>query len=318
MSFPSAYSLELGKTVSAKEAHDYSLLPFGHPEHLEQAKQFQCSENCSFKLTLTNFGEPNYDRPPYFTPGARNQVHDPEDCQLMVEHYQQREQETKPQNYTSFSREKNKLIVDLDLVKGALATISKPRQKDGKTTPEAAAFPQFLNRGKASPTAVDEKTFRSHVKQLSTLISYFLEYQSGEKYTFYNKNREEIQLEKYFVNLAEAKQKGINLEDIHIYYDTASVDYHSDKDNPDNSYFIIRFHHICSIDNINKRPTIIINEIKSQHHGVGYKIKILRRAAKDGKPVKVFFFGCFMKHPNRKFINPNVNPTDILDYLILS
>ncbi|MHB9782182.1 hypothetical protein ACXM1Q_005480 [Streptococcus sp. 10F2] len=108
------------------------------------------------------------------------------------------------------------------------------------------------------------------------------------------------------------------MEDVHIYYDTATVDYHFNKDNPGNSYFLIRFHHICSIDNINIRPTIIINESKSQHHGVGYKIKILKRAARDHKPLKIFFFGSFAKHPNGKFINPKVNPADILDYLVFS
>ncbi|HEQ4879734.1 TPA: hypothetical protein VG514_000459 [Streptococcus pyogenes] len=143
-------------------------------------------------------------------------------------------------------------------------------------------------------------------------------FQCGEKYTFYSKTKQEIQLEKYFVNLAEAGQRGINLEDIYIYYDTATVNYHLNKDNPDNSYFLIRFHHVCSIDNVNNRPTIIINETKSQHHGVGYKIKILKRAAKDGEPLKVFFFGSFIKHPNKKFINPNVSPIDILDYLVFS
>lgn len=316
MSFPTAYSLELKQELTAKEAHDFSLLPLGNPNRLSDRYQFQCSKSCSFKLTLTNFAEPNYTKAPYFTSGARNQIHDPHNCQLMIKHYQEREQETQIKNYGSFSREKNKLIIDLNLVRGVLATIARPRQKDEETNPTKATVPQFHHHGNNNP--VDERTFRSHIKQLSTLVRYFLDYQSGEKYTFYNMDRQEIQLEKYFVSLARAKQKGVNLEEVHIYYDTATVDYHLDKDNPDNNYFLIRFQHICSINNINNRPTIIINETKSQHHGVGYKIKILRRAAKDREPLKVFFFGSFMKHPSRKFINPKVNPTDILDYLVFS
>ena len=230
----------------------------------------------------------------------------------------QREQEVTTENLGSFSREKNKLIIDLDLVKGALATITKPRQKNENSPSSEINNTEIVHRHSRSSSTADTKTFRSHIKQLTALIRYFLEYQSGEKYTFYSKNKQEIQLEKYFVNLAEADQRGINLEDVHIYYDTATVDYHLDEDNPDNSYFLIRFHHVCSIDSVNNRPTIIINETKSQHHGVGYKIKILKRAAKDGEPLKVFFFGSFIKHPNRKFINPNVSPIDILDYLVFS
>lgn len=177
---------------------------------------------------------------------------------------------------------------------------------------------EVTHRHSRSSSTIDNTTFRSHIKQLTALIRYFLEYQSGEKYTFYSKNKQEIQLERYFVNLAASGQRGVNLEDVHIYYDTATVDYHLDEDNPDNSYFLIRFHHVCSIDNINNRPTIIINETKAQHRGVGYKIKILKRAAKDSEPLKVFFFGSFIKHPNRKFINPNVSSIDILDYLVFS
>lgn len=318
MSFPSAYSIELRTDLSAKEVYDFSRTPVGSPYHLTDAKKFQCGERCSFKLTLANFNNPDFNKTPYFTPGARNQKHNPDYCQRMIEHYQQREQEVTTENLGSFSREKNKLIIDLDLVKGALATITKPRQKNENSPSSEINNTEIVHRHSRSSSTADTKTFRSHIKQLTALIRYFLEYQSGEKYTFYSKNKQEIQLEKYFVNLAEADQRGINLEDVHIYYDTATVDYHLDEDNPDNSYFLIRFHHVCSIDSVNNRPTIIINETKSQHHGVGYKIKILKRAAKDGEPLKVFFFGSFIKHPNRKFINPNVSPIDILDYLVFS
>ena len=316
MSFPSAYSIELRTDLSAKEVYDFSRTPVGSPHHLTDAKKFQCGERCSFKLTLANFNNPDFNKTPYFTPGARNQKHNPDYCQRMIEHYQQREQEVTTENLGSFSREKNKLIIDLDLVKGALATITKPRQKNENSPSSEINNTEIVHRHSRSSSTADTKTFRSHIKQLTALIRYFLEYQSGEKYTFYSKNKQEIQLEKYFVNLAEADQRGINLEDVHIYYDTATVDYHLDEDNPDNSYFLIRFHHVCSIDSVNNRPTIIINETKSQHHGVGYKIKILKRAAKDGEPLKVFFFGSFIKHPNRKFINAKVGPIDILDYLV--
>lgn len=52
MSFPSAYSLELGTDLSAKEAYDFSRTPVGSPHHLTDAKKFQCGEKCPFKLTL--------------------------------------------------------------------------------------------------------------------------------------------------------------------------------------------------------------------------------------------------------------------------
>ena len=314
MSFPSAYSLELGTDLSAKEAYDFSRTPVGSPHHLTDAKKFQCGEKCPFKLTLANFNNPDFNKTPYFTPGARNQEHNPDYCQRMIEHYRQREQETTIENHRCFSREKNQLIIDLDLVKGTLAIVTQPRQKDEDIPSSETSHTEVTHRHSRSSSTIDNTTFRSHIKQLTALIRYFLEYQSGEKYTFYSK----IQLERYFVNLAASGQRGVNLEDVHIYYDTATVDYHLDEDNPDNSYFLIRFHHVCSIDNINNRPTIIINETKAQHRGVGYKIKILKRAAKDSEPLKVFFFGSFIKHPNRKFINPNVSPIDILDYLVFS
>lgn len=318
MSFPSAYSLELKTDSTAKDAYDFSRSPVDSSHHLTDAKKFQCGEKCPFKLTLANFNNLDFNKTLYFTPGSRNQEHDSDNCQRMIEHYQQREQEVTSENHICFSREKNKLIIDLDLVKGSLAIVTEPRQKNESTPSSEINNTEVTHRHSRSSSTDDNKTFRSHIKQLTALIRYFLEYQSGEKYTFYSKNKQEIQLERYFVNLAEADQRGINLEDVHIYYDTATVDYHLNKDNPDNSYFLIRFHHICSIDNINNRPTIIINETKAQYHGVGYKIKILKRAAKDGEPLKVFFFGSFIKHPIRKFINPNISPIDILDYLVLS
>lgn len=66
MSFPTAYSLELKRELTAKEAHDFSLLPLGNPHRLSDHYQFQCSKGCSFKLTLTNFAEPNYTKAPYY------------------------------------------------------------------------------------------------------------------------------------------------------------------------------------------------------------------------------------------------------------
>lgn len=318
MSFPSAYSLELQETLSAEKAGAYSRLPKSDKFHLEDYKQFQCSEFCSFKLSLTNFGEKNYTKTPYFTPGARNQRHNPDYCKLIVEHYQQREQEKEVKEYTSFSREKNNLIIDIDLVRGALAKVSKPRLKNEEQSNSIPTSSEAKKHYTSSSKVIDEKSFRNHIKQLSALICYFLEYQSGEKYRFFNKDKQAIHLENYFVNLAEAEQKGICLEDIHIYYDTATVDYRYDKENPNKSYFLIRFHHICTIGETCSKPTIIINETKSNHHGVGYKIKTLRRAAKDSEPLKIFFFGSFTKYPRKPFINPNVNPADILDYLVLN
>lgn len=123
MSFPSAYSLELGTDLSAKEAYDFSRTPVGSPHHLTDAKKFQCGEKCPFKLTLANFNNPDFNKTPYFTPGARNQEHNPDYCQRMIEHYRQREQETTIENHICFSREKNQLIIDLDLVKGTLAIV---------------------------------------------------------------------------------------------------------------------------------------------------------------------------------------------------
>lgn len=117
MSFPSAYSLELKIDLSAKEAYDFSRTPVGSSHRLTDAKQFQCGEKCSFKLTLANFNNPDFNKTPYFTPGARNQEHDPKNCQRMIEHYQQREQEVTIENHGSFSREKNKLIIDLNVIK---------------------------------------------------------------------------------------------------------------------------------------------------------------------------------------------------------
>ncbi|ESR08777.1 hypothetical protein IUSA1_10520, partial [Streptococcus iniae IUSA1] len=169
------------------------------------------------------------------------------------------------------------------------------------------------------PTStIDNKTFRSHVKQLSTLIQYFLEYQSGEKYTFYSKNKREIQLEKYFVKLEEAGQRGINLEDVHIYYDTASVISKTFESNPENDYFLIIFNSECTLDSTSSHPTITINKRLANHHGVKGKLKTLEKAAKDKQPLKLFYFGKFRKHSSNKYINPDVGYEEILDYLVIS
>ncbi|MCF2565193.1 hypothetical protein JQM70_01285 [Streptococcus pasteurianus] len=318
MSFPSAYSLELKIDLSAKEAYDFSRTPVGSSHRLTDAKQFQCGEKCSFKLTLANFNNPDFNKTPYFTPGARNQEHDPKNCQRMIEHYQQREQEVTIENHGSFSREKNKLIIDLDLVKGALAIITKPRQKNENTPSFETSHTDVVHRHYRSSSTVDNKTFRSHIKQLTALIRYFLEYQSGEKYTFYSKNKQEIQLEKYFVNLAETDQRGINLEDIHIYYDTASVKYFDNKLQPEKSYFLVRFNSKCTIDGVTNYPSITINKNLADHHGVKEKLKTLEKAAKDKQPLKLFYFGKFRKHSSKKYINPDVGYEEILDYLVIS
>lgn len=47
MSFQSAYSLELKQYVTPKEAFDFSCSPIGTPNHLTNAKMFQCGEKCS-------------------------------------------------------------------------------------------------------------------------------------------------------------------------------------------------------------------------------------------------------------------------------
>lgn len=318
MSFPSAYSLELRTDLSAKEAYDFSRTPAGSSHHLTDAKKFQCGEKCSFKLTLANFNNPDFNKTPYFTHGARNQEHDPKNCQRMIEHYQKREQEVTTVNHGSFSREKNKLIIDLDLVKGSLAIVSKPRQKNENTPSSETSHTKVTQPNSRSSSTVDTKTFRSHVKQLSALIRYFLEYQSGEKYTFYSKNKQEIQLERYFVNLAEADQKGINLEDVHIYYDTASVKYFDNKLQPEKSYFLVRFNSKCTIDGVTNYPSITINKSLADHHGVKGKLKTLEKAAKDKQPLKLFYFGKFRKHSSKKYINPDVGYEDILNYLVIS
>ncbi|MFS1664489.1 hypothetical protein [Streptococcus sp. zg-JUN1979] len=318
MSFPSAYSLELSTDLSAKEAYDLSCSPVGSFNRLTDAKKFQCSEKCLFKLTLANFNNPDFNKTPYFTPGARNQKHDPDNCQRMIEHYHQREQDVISENHGSFSREKNKLIIDLDLVKGALAIVAKPKQKNESAPSSKTGDTKVAYQYSHSSSTVDNKTFRSHIKQLSTLIRYFLEYQSGEKYTFYSKNKQEIQLERYFVNLAEADQRGINLEDIHIYYDTATVKYFDYKQQPEKSYFLVRFNSKCTIDEVTNCPSITINKSLAEHHGVKGKLKTLEKASRDKQPLKLFYFGKFRKHRSKQYINPDVSYEDILDYLVIS
>lgn len=316
MSFPSAYSLELETVLNAKKAHDYSCYPIGSPNHLSDAKKFQCGEKCSFKLTLANFNKPDFTMTPHFTPGKRNQIHD-FNCQRMIDHYQKREQEGGSKNYGSFSREKNKIIVDINLVKGALDNIANPKQMNKNIQSSKTSRIRTTPRSSNLPSTVD-KTFRSHIKQLSTLIQYFLEYQSGEKYTFYNKSRQEIQLEKYFVNLAEANQRGVNLEDVRIYYDTATVKYIDNKAQPENSYFLVRFNSKCTIDGVTNYPSITINKSLAEHHGVKGKLKTLAKSAKDKQPIKLFYFGKFHKHSSNKYINPDVGYEEILDYLVIS
>lgn len=308
MSFPSAFSLELKRILSAKQAHDYSCLSDKESNYLLDSKKFQCGENCLFKLTLTNFGNKNYNKTPYFTPGMRNQGHSLDSCQLMVERYKQREKEENIEEHISFYREKNKLIIDLDLVRGMLAKVNNPKQKDGEIDSNETESQTPENQ--SSVASNYEKTFRSHIKHLSTLVNYFLEFEHGEKYSFYNKNGQEINLKNYVVNLAHIEQHNIILTDPHIYHDNATV---SDM----GEYFLVRFHSEVSLGLVITRPTITINKELATHHGVKGKLKILEKASKDNEPLRLFFFGKFRQYKS-KYINPDVSYGDILDYLVIS
>lgn len=316
MSYEKAYSLEANIDLTPLEAHRRSILSTGDFNKLYDKRAFQCGKLCPFKLTLTNFGLEDYNKTPHFTPGARNQVHDCQNCDVIVKNYELRELETEKENHGSFYRDKNKIIIDVDLVKGDLAVISQPRQKENE--PQMSG-PLSNSKTKSRESKyIDDKTFKMHIKQLKDLVQYYLDEQAGERYTFFNKNNEEINLSKYFIDLAEAGQRNINLEDVHIYFDNASVRYINFEDKLENDYFLVQFKSKCTLNNVTATPTITINKKSASHRGVKYKLDILEKAAKDGQPLRLFFFGRFKKHPTKDYINPAVKHVDILDYLVIS
>lgn len=312
MKFTTAYSLELETDLSSEEAYNLSLVNSTY--HLTDAKKFQCGKNCSFKLTLANFNKHSFKKNPYFTPGARNQRHDP-DCQLMLKHYRQREQESIPtKKEPLFNREHSNIIIDLEQIKETLASFGSVETNSSSRNNDAQSL-----RSHSFPT-VNSENYHHYVKRLNQLINLYLDYQSGEKYIFYLKDGQQIQLEKYFVNLAESKEREISLADAHIYYDTAFVSLRSFASKSENDYFLITLSSKCMLDGVITQPTILINKKLANHRGVKFKLKILEKAAKDRKPLKIFYFGKFRKHTSnsREFINPDVTSKKILDYLVIS
>ena len=190
MSYEKAYSLEANIDLTPLEAHRRSILPTGDFNKLYDKRAFQCGRLCPFKLTLTNFGLEDYNKTPHFTPGARNQVHDCQNCDVIVKNYELRELETEKENHVSFYRDKNKIIIDVDLVKGDLAVISQPRQKENE--PQMSG-PLSNSKTKSRESKyIDDKTFKMHIKRLKDLVQYYLDEQAGERYTFFNKNNKEI------------------------------------------------------------------------------------------------------------------------------
>jgi len=316
MSYEKAYSLEANIDLTPLEAHRRSILSTGDFNKLYDNRAFQCGKLCPFKLTLTNFGSEDYNKTPHFTPGARNQVHDCQNCDVIVKNYELRELETGKENHGSFYRDKNKIIIDVDLVKGDLAVISQPRQK-GNEPQMSGPLSNSKTKSRKSKY-IDDKTFKMHIKRLKDLVQYYLDEQAGERYTFFNKNNKEINLSKYFIDLSEAGQRNINLEDVHIYFDNASVRYINFEDKPENDYFLVQFKSKCTLNNVTATPTITINKQLASHRGVKYKLDILEKAAKDKQPLRLFFFGRFKKHPTKDYINPAVKHEDILDYLVIS
>lgn len=316
MSYKTAWSLELETDIEAKEAHNRSLLKNGNCRKINDAKKFQCGEKCDFKLTLTNFGKENYTKAPHFTPGERNQKHNSEECGVILKKYNERNKEEVIENFNSFYRDKNKLVIDIDLVRGELAKISISQTKNENS--DICTTLTKRNASNSEGNSTSKTIIKEHIKNLAKLVEFYLEYESGELYTFYNKNNQEINLEDYFVNLKTYEVNKVNLEDIHIYFDTVSVDYRTDTEKPENNYFLIKFISECTIEDVSAKPSIVINKNRAKHHGVKGKLKILEKAAKDGQPLKLFYFGSFRKHQNGKYINPSISNDYILDYLVIS
>lgn len=299
-------------TLTPEDAHALSL-----EGKIGSRYDFQCSEDCNFKLTLVNFKTvlTSNNKSPYYRTSKLDQVHNREFCDLMQRNYQLREQETEAEESYTFLREKSRVKIHIDLVYAVLATIPTSQT----VSPIQGPFSDKA-RHKSADRDTILKEAASQVRSLKHLVSYFRDWKHGEQYTFIDNSGDVIDLSEHFIDL----DKSPNLEEhvSHVYYGKASV--LKRRGANDEEFYLLRLSTPCTLNHISIAPTFLINASPDKHtengkviRGAKSQLKVLERASKSGETLTLYFLGAFKSYQN-KYINPDIEHSQLLKYLVFS
>lgn len=314
--YPTAFCFtpSIQSDLPPEVAHRYSL-----DGTIKSRKDFRCSENCDFQLSLVNFGKTITDKmqAPHYRAGKLDQIHNPIYCNLMQEHFRARELEETVEDSHAFQRDKSKITVHIDLVNATLADIPSSRSTNNKyvdnTTP-------LLSRKNRSISSESLKSISQHIRSLKRLVTYFRDAKHGELYTFTNENNIPIDLDNHFINLD--KKPLLTEYRPHVYYGKATVQKREKTD--ESSFYLIRLSTSCQLNNVNVQPTFLVNADKEEHkengkiiRGTVSQLKILEKASTSKEEITLYFLGSFKLY-NSTYINPAIEHSRLLKYLVFS
>ncbi|QCT93572.1 hypothetical protein [Enterococcus sp. M190262] len=298
-----AYSLEKHEVMEPETAHQLSL-----KNELKEHNAFQCSETCSFKLALVNFGKTEFIKEPHFRSAKFDQKHSPS-CSLMQKEAKARIGEKESSYF--FTRNSSKITVELDLINGLLVEIADSKKtnfnasKSGKTTYSKSESIQGSHKA--------HKQLKKRIKSLRALIDLYEKSRQGELYDIEDKYGKPLDLKQHFQDLR--RNPIISEGVIKIYVADAWV---SLRGQENNRYYHLKLTNDCKIDKIVTKPTLNLNKKGAIHRGVISKEKFLQIQAFSGKKYKLYFFGSFtLKESNNHFyINLDLSTDEALDFLV--
>ncbi|MBC1502152.1 hypothetical protein HB943_16240 [Listeria weihenstephanensis] len=287
MAYETAYSKELGEAeITALEANQYF-----HDGILIDSKAFQCSEVCNFPLTCANFTKKSseWSKSPYFRSPDANIAHS-DNCSTTIK---------KNAHYTDIEdgssralRDSEFLNLDIDLNLG----FTEQKSKTTSSTSHNNINPtdkKTTSRGGDIYTRLEIP----QIKSLSKIVTYYFSDEWNNNQTKIKvKSGKIISFNDLFQNLDHEKNILIPPK---IYYGSAKV---IDKGN----YFMLLFNSVCSLTNLSRKPTFLIN--KSRLKSKKILLNKLIRLSESDKPCQLFFFGTFIAKDS-KYINFNLDST---------
>ncbi|WYQ41272.1 hypothetical protein NST67_15065 [Bacillus sp. FSL W7-1321] len=169
MTFPTAYSLELEKPITAEEANQLSFIG-----KLTDARAFRCNghKDCKVPITCANFNTSKKERKknPYFTKGTGNSVTHHKDCGHISKSKKssKRKQDTKTQ-----VRQTSKLVLKLGANGFMKPNPSTETKSNGQPESKSVSSTTLQNSDK-------KKAMRNVKTHVTTLRSLVQKYKSGE------------------------------------------------------------------------------------------------------------------------------------------
>ncbi|WP_054704867.1 hypothetical protein [Bacillus sp. JCM 19041] len=170
MTYPTAFSIELGETITASLANRLSFTG-----ELTDSRAFICDghDDCNAPLTCANFKTTKNERKnnPYFTEGARKANNHSESCSYLVKKSNSSNTNKETSSQVKQSK-KLKLILGKDGFKKP-----QPRKQTHNTLSPQSNSSLTATYSVNSNGDKERKYSKSHVKTLRTLVEVF---QSGE------------------------------------------------------------------------------------------------------------------------------------------